>query len=58
MEVTTRMFLLSRLMSQAPQVALTLVVFSLASGVLGGVLIYMDSAGPDVLDDLTENVVF
>ncbi|MGY5876694.1 MAG: FtsX-like permease family protein [Candidatus Thorarchaeota archaeon] len=50
------MFLLSRLMSQAPQVALTLVVFSLASGVLGGVLIYMDSAGPDVLDDLTENV--
>ncbi|MGY5853837.1 MAG: FtsX-like permease family protein [Candidatus Thorarchaeota archaeon] len=50
------MFLLSRLMSQAPQVAITLVVFSLASGVLGGVLVYMDSAGPDVLDDLTENV--
>ena len=35
MEVRASLFLLSRLMSQAPLVAITLIVFSLSSGVWG-----------------------
>ncbi len=50
------MFLFSRLSSSAPEVLITLLIFSLSSGVLGGVLIYMDSAAPDVLADMTANV--
>ncbi|RDE17221.1 MAG: hypothetical protein C4K48_00385 [Candidatus Thorarchaeota archaeon] len=50
------MFLLSRLSARAPEVITTLVIFSLSSGVLGGVLFYMDSASPDVLDDMTSDV--
>ena len=50
------MFLLSRLSARAPEVITTLVIFSLSSGVLGGVLFYMDSASSDVLDDMTSDV--
>lgn len=50
------MFLLSRLSARAPEVITTLIIFSLSSGVLGGILIYMDSASPDVLDDMTSNI--
>ncbi|MGQ4911013.1 MAG: FtsX-like permease family protein [Candidatus Thorarchaeota archaeon] len=50
------MFLLSRLSSRAPAVILTMLIFSLSSGVVGGVLIFMDSAAPDVLVDMTTQV--
>ncbi|NHJ15311.1 MAG: hypothetical protein EAX95_16640, partial [Candidatus Thorarchaeota archaeon] len=50
------MFLRSRAKSQAAELVLTLLVFSLASGVLGGVLFYIDSAGPDVLDQMRSNI--
>ncbi|MFX1264863.1 MAG: hypothetical protein ACFFH0_05755, partial [Promethearchaeota archaeon] len=47
------MYLFSRIASQAPEVLITLLVFSLSSGVLGGVLFYLDSAGPDVMDEMS-----
>jgi ABC-type lipoprotein release transport system permease subunit len=50
------MFLFSRLSARAPEVIITLIIFSLSSGVLGGVLFYMDSTAPDVLKDMTSNV--
>jgi ABC-type antimicrobial peptide transport system permease subunit len=50
------MFLVSRLVSKAPQVVATILIFSLSAGVLGGILFYMDSAGPDVLADMTQDV--
>ena len=43
-------------MSKAPQVITTFLIFSLSAGVLGGILFYMDTAGPSVLDDLTEEL--
>ena len=49
------MNVLSRLVSDAPQVLATLLIFSLSSGVLGGVLIYMDSAGPYVLTEMVQD---
>ena len=56
MEVRFELFLIARLLSRAPQVLTTLLVFSLSSGVLGGILFYMDSVGPDVLDDMMDDV--
>lgn len=50
------MFLSSRIRSQSVQLVVTLIVFSLASGVLGGVLFYIDSAGPDVLDEMRSKI--
>ncbi|MFW9911827.1 MAG: FtsX-like permease family protein [Candidatus Thorarchaeota archaeon] len=50
------MFLAARMMSRAPQVAATLIVFSISAGVLGGILFYMDSAGPNVLAEMTEEI--
>jgi ABC-type antimicrobial peptide transport system permease subunit len=50
------MFLFSRLSASAPEVITTLIIFSLSSGVLGGILFYMDSTAPDVLNDMTSNV--
>ncbi|MGY5878951.1 MAG: ABC transporter permease [Candidatus Thorarchaeota archaeon] len=50
------MFLFSRLSSRAPEVITTLLIFALSSGVLGGILFYMDSTAPDVLNDMTANV--
>lgn len=47
------MFLSSRVVSQAPEVLVTLLVFSLASGVFGGVLFYVDSAAPDVMREMS-----
>ena len=50
------MFLLSRLTSRSHQVLVTLLVFSLSSGVLGGVLFYMDSTSTDVLEEMTQHI--
>ncbi len=50
------MFLTARIVSRAPQVAATLIVFSISAGVLGGILFYMDSAGPNVLAEMTEDI--
>ncbi|MHA2070376.1 MAG: FtsX-like permease family protein [Candidatus Thorarchaeota archaeon] len=50
------MFLAARIVSRAPQVVATLIVFSISAGVLGGILFYMDSAGPDVLAEMTEDI--
>jgi ABC-type antimicrobial peptide transport system permease subunit len=50
------MFLFARLSARAPEVVTTLLIFSLSSGVLGGVLFYMDSTAPTVLNDMTANV--
>ena len=50
------MFLFSRIASQAPEVLVTLLIFSLSSGVLGGVLFYLDSAGPDVMDEMSQEI--
>ncbi|MGY5855487.1 MAG: hypothetical protein RTS72_02735, partial [Candidatus Thorarchaeota archaeon] len=50
------MFLFARLSARAPEVLTTLLIFSLSSGVLGGILFYMDSTAPSVLNDMTEDV--
>ncbi|MCK4483819.1 MAG: hypothetical protein KAU89_03275, partial [Candidatus Thorarchaeota archaeon] len=50
------MFLLSRLASRGPQILTTLLIFSLSAGVLGGILFYMDAAGPHVFADITSDV--
>ncbi|MHA2379162.1 MAG: FtsX-like permease family protein [Candidatus Thorarchaeota archaeon] len=43
-------------MSKTPQVAATILIFSLSAGVLGGILFYMDSASPYVLGELTQDM--
>ncbi|MFX1602548.1 MAG: FtsX-like permease family protein [Promethearchaeota archaeon] len=43
-------------MSKAPQIAATILIFSLSAGVLGGILFYMDSASPYVLGELTQDI--
>ena len=50
------MFLFARLSARAPEVLTTLLIFSLSSGVLGGILFYMDSTAPTVLNDMTSDV--
>ncbi|MFW9849599.1 MAG: FtsX-like permease family protein [Candidatus Thorarchaeota archaeon] len=50
------MFLASRLTTKSSHVLVTLVIFSLASGVLGGLLFYMDSTSTEVLQEMTEFV--
>ncbi|MFW9832797.1 MAG: ABC transporter permease [Candidatus Thorarchaeota archaeon] len=50
------MFLFARLSARAPEVLATLLIFSLSSGVLGGILFYMDSTAPTVLNDITSDV--
>ena len=50
------MFLLSRLSARTPEVLATLIIFSLSSGVLGGILFYMDSTSSTVLEDMTSEV--
>ncbi|MFW9869516.1 MAG: hypothetical protein ACFFEL_07805 [Candidatus Thorarchaeota archaeon] len=50
------MFLFSRLSARTPEVLATLLIFSLSSGVLGGILFYMDSTAPTVLGDMTSQV--
>ncbi|MFX1483263.1 MAG: hypothetical protein ACFFCP_08740, partial [Promethearchaeota archaeon] len=50
------MFLFSRLSARTPEVLATLLIFSLSSGVLGGILFYMDSTAPSVLNDMTSQV--
>ena len=48
------MFLLSRLTSNSKELFVTLLIFSLSSGVLGGLLFYMDSTSSEVLEEMTE----
>ncbi len=50
------MYLLSRLTSQAPEVLVTLLVFSLSTGVVGGIAFYLDSSGPDVISEMSEEI--
>ncbi|RLI56495.1 MAG: hypothetical protein DRO93_11210, partial [Candidatus Thorarchaeota archaeon] len=50
------MFLLSRLRAGAPQILLSLIVFSMASGVLGGIIFYVDNSTSQVLDEATQDV--
>ena len=50
------MFLFARLSARAPEVLATLLIFALSSGVLGGILFYMDSTAPTVLNDVTSDV--
>jgi len=48
-------FLLGRLMAHRTHLMTTLLVFSLASGVLGGVLFYMDSTSSTIMNDMIEH---
>jgi len=50
------MFLWSRLAYRKPEVLATLIIFSLASGVVGGTFFFIDSIGPEVFQDLTQDV--
>jgi ABC-type lipoprotein release transport system permease subunit len=50
------MFMLARLTVDKRRVFATFLVFSLSAGVLGGILFYMDSIRPDVLQEMTGNV--
>lgn len=52
------MFLRGRIAFSTPQVVATLLIFSLSAGVLGGILIYFDSAGPIILDEMSEGSYF
>lgn len=51
------MFLSSRISSNAPEILVAFLVFSLSSGVVGGVLLYLDSAGPEVLSEMSDEVL-
>ena len=50
------MFLKSRVSSEVPELLIAFLVFSLSTGVVGGILIYLDSAGPDVLSEMSQKV--
>ncbi len=50
------MFLMGRLKATTPQVVTTLLAFSLASGVLGGLLFYFDSTRPAVMSEMMDGV--
>ena len=51
------MYLSSRVRSNAPEILVAFLIFSLSTGVVGGVLLYIDSIGPDVLAEISEEVV-
>ena len=50
------MFLFTRLSARRTEVLLTILIFSISSGVVSGLFVYIDSAAPNVLDDLTTGV--
>ncbi|MFO7836572.1 MAG: ABC transporter permease [Candidatus Thorarchaeota archaeon] len=50
------MYMLARLSADKQKVLATFLVFSLSAGVLGGILFYMDSIRPDVLQEMTNDV--
>ncbi|MCF2137978.1 MAG: hypothetical protein K9W43_12160 [Candidatus Thorarchaeota archaeon] len=50
------MFLSTRLRAGAPQIVLTLVVFAMASGILGGLIFYVDNTTPQVYEEVTSDV--
>ena len=52
------MYLRGRLRIGASQFFATLLIFSLSAGVLGGVLIYFDSTGPLILNEMSEESIF
>ncbi|MHA1742326.1 MAG: hypothetical protein ACTSVD_09590 [Candidatus Thorarchaeota archaeon] len=47
---------MSRLRAGAPQILLSLIVFSMASGVLGGIIFYVDNSTSQVLTEATQDV--
>ncbi|MBD3407152.1 MAG: FtsX-like permease family protein [Candidatus Lokiarchaeota archaeon] len=49
------MFLGSRISSRYPEITLTIVIFALSAGILGGILFYIDSIGPTVFEDMLED---
>jgi ABC-type lipoprotein release transport system permease subunit len=51
------MYLPSRIKSRAPEILVAFVIFSLSSGVVGGVILYLDSTGPDVLSEMSKEVL-
>jgi ABC-type lipoprotein release transport system permease subunit len=51
------MYLFSRIKSESSEALITFLVFSLSTGVIGGVLLYQDSIGPDVLAEMSENIL-
>jgi len=50
------MFMKSRISAGVPELIVAFLVFSLSIGVVGGILLYLDSAGPDVLSEMSEEV--
>jgi len=50
------MYLSSRIRSSAPEILVAFLIFSLSSGVVGGVILYLDSIGPDVLSEMSQEV--
>ena len=50
------MYLKGRLTAKSSQFLTTLLIFSLSAGVLGGILIYLDSAGPLILNEMSEDL--
>ncbi|MHA1771941.1 MAG: FtsX-like permease family protein [Candidatus Thorarchaeota archaeon] len=50
------MFLTTRLRAGAPQIVLTMIVFAMASGILGGLIFYVDNATPQVYDEVTSDI--
>ena len=51
------MYLKSRIASSSTQLLVAFLVFSLSTGVVGGLLLYMDSIGPDVLTEMSEDTL-
>ncbi|TFG13117.1 ABC transporter permease [Candidatus Thorarchaeota archaeon] len=49
------MYLRERLSADMSRTLATLLIFSLSSGVLGGILFYIDSTGPYVLSEMSQN---
>jgi hypothetical protein len=50
------MYILSRIKSNAPEILVSFLIFSLSTGVVGGVVLYLDSIAPDVLSEMSRNV--
>lgn len=50
------MFLIGRLRASSPQVISTMLIFSLATGVLGGLLFYFDSTRPIIMSEMMDEV--
>ncbi|MBN2228497.1 MAG: ABC transporter permease [Candidatus Thorarchaeota archaeon] len=51
------MFLSSRITANATELVVAFLIFSLSSGVVSGVLLYLDSSGPDVLSEMSNETL-